>query len=85
MKNFLLVNLFTCIFCFAGYPQIKDVNDSLANAYQIAKVMGKMKNNDLFKDANTYKKILGSLIWYSNLPDGNYWTDTSQLKQNGIK
>ena len=78
MKNFLLVNLFTCIFCFAGYPQIKDVNDSLANAYQIAKVMGKMKNNDLFKDANTYKKILGSLIWYSNLPDGNYWTDTSQ-------
>lgn len=69
MRHSFLVVLFLSTTFSISYAQVKDNNDSLANAYQIAKVLGKMRNNENYKDANAYKQVLGSLIWYANLQD----------------
>jgi hypothetical protein len=69
MKHALLVSIFLFTIFICSYAQIKDANDSLANAYQIAKVLGRMKNNENYKGADIYKQVLGSLIWYANLQD----------------
>lgn len=81
MRKLLLFTVFNLFLIANLCAQKTDVNDSLlANAYQIAKVLVKMKNSGKYQDKNVYERVFGSLIWYANLQDEELITQKDSLQ-----